>query len=317
MDPDSTLESDMRSHLVLFAFASACSSGPSHVAKPAPTIVVVESGAEPRLRLHYDPEPGLVEKVETGTKLRVSNTSTNTTLDTGTTTADVPTIIMRGRLEVTGRSRSGDALVSYAIDDVSALDDLIDPRMRKAVEVIKREVKDARATWRLLPTGEVADVNLEAPNATTPPRELSNSVHHLFVRFPEADIGVGAIWQIEYQDTLSGVTWTQKTTYTLRALTDGQATVDVSVAMRAQPQDLSVEPNATTKLTSGEGTASGQAIVPRRGLVASGSSQSANEVNLLIVRGRLRVSSVLRTETFSSVKRIDNAAASQPAAPTI
>lgn len=301
----------------LFISMGGCSAR-SDVAKPTPSIEVIEPGAEPRQRLRYEPAPGLSEEVETSTKVRVSNIFTNTTLETGQRNADFPTSVIRGRLQVTGLSREGHALVSFAVEDVRSLDDVVDPRMRQMVDAQAQRLKGARSTWRLLPNGELLDIKVEMPNAPAAMRNrisvLSDAFDEMFVRFPEADVGVGAIWQIESQRKVSGVTWKRKATYTLRELTDGQAIVDVSVAMRAPSQELRVEPNATTTLKSGEGTASGQAFVPRRGLVISGSSQTTTEANFLIVRRRLRITSTLRTELFSSVKRID--AAPQPTSST-
>jgi hypothetical protein len=296
---------------VLVALATACSSSAGHIAQPAPTIVVLEAGAEPRQRLRYEPAPGLTGEVETSTKIRIESTFTNTTLDTGHRNADFPTSIIRGRLQVTGRSPEGNALVSFTVEDVRTLEDVVDPRMRKLVEAQAHWFEKARWTWRLLPTGEVRDVHVEMPNAPESARDrssaLSDPFDEMFVRFPEADIGVGAVWQVESQRRMSGVTWKNKATYTLRELTDDQAIVDVSVALRAPSQDLRVEPNATMTLKSGDGTATGQAYVPRRGLVTSGSFQTTTEANFLIVRRRLRISSTVRTETISAVKRIDAA----------
>ena len=286
-----------RFSLAAAVWVVACSSRPGHVSRPTPTIVVIEPGAEPRQRVRYEPAPGLVERIETSAKVRITNNFTNTVLQDGRRVADYPTIITRGRLEVTGRSPEGDALVSFATEDVHTLEDVVDPKLRRAVNAQLWRYKGARGTWRLLPTGQIEDVKIE------PPIEIP--IKEMFVQFPDADIGVGAIWQIESEITVDSVTWIGKATYTLRELTDGQAVVDVSVARRAPSQDLRVEPNLTTKLTSGTGTISGLAFVPRRGLVLSGSFEGTSEANFLIVQGHLRISSTLRTETFSSTKRIE------------
>jgi hypothetical protein len=290
-------------------FVCGCSARADSVAKPVPTVVVLEPGAEPRQRLRYEPAPGLAEEVETSTKLRITNTFTNTVLETGQRSADYPTSVIRGRLQVTGQSAEGHALVSFAVEDVRTLGDVVDPRLRQRVDEELHRLRGVQAAFRLLPTGELADVKVDAPNASQEIRErvssLASSLDEMFVRFPEADIGIGATWQIETHSTISGVKWTKKATYQLRELTDGQATVDVSVAMRAASQALRVEPNRTTTLESGEGTTSGQAFVPRHGLVTSGSSQTTTEASLLIVDRHLRISSTVRTEMLSAVKRLD------------
>jgi hypothetical protein len=280
---------------------------------------VLEPGAEPRQRVRYEPAPGLVEELETSTKVRVSNTFTNTTLNTGQRLADMPTYVIRGRLQVTGLSPEGHTLVSFAVEQARTLEDVVDPSIRRRADAQLLRLKDAHATWQLLPSGELTNVHVDMPDAPSATRDrlsaISDSFDEMFVRFPEADIGVGAIWQIESEMKTSGVIWTRKATYTLRGLTDGQAIVDVSVAMRAGSQTLRVEPKATTRLTSGEATTSGQVLVPRHGLVVSGSSTSTTETNFLIIRGRLRISSTLRSEAYSSAQRIgpaNDAAARTP-----
>lgn len=299
----------MKLYAVLVALASACSSSAGHVAMPTPTIVVLERGAEPRQRLRYEPAPGLVEELELDTKIRVTNRITNTALETGKLAVDLPTSIITGRLQVTGQSPEGQALVSWAVEDVRTLEDAADPPMLRLVATQIRGLRGSHASWRLMPSGELADIKLDMPNMPEAMRArastLSDSFDAMFVRFPDAYIGVGATWQIESQFRSAGVNWVRKATYTLRELTDQQAIVDVSVAMRAPSQDLRVEPNRTTTLKSGEGTVSGQVFVPRQGLVASGSIQAATEASFLIVSRHLRISSTLRTEIITAVKRID------------
>lgn len=294
----------------------SCSSTARRIARPTTTVVVLEAGAEPRQRLQYDPPPGVVEEIETTTKVRVARAFTNTRMNTGYSIAALPTMIIRGRLHVTGRSANGHALVSFAVDDVRTLDDIVDPAPRQIVDGRTHGLKNARVRWRLLPTGEVADITVDLPNTPNATRDrvlaLAGLFEEMFVRFPEVDLGVGAIWRVESNVTTLGVTWTRRASYTLRALTDGQAVVDVSVTMAASSQDLRVEPNATTTFTSGTGTIHGQAFVPRSGLIISGSSQATIESNFSTVRRRARIKSTVRTENISSTKRIDSNVRSAP-----
>jgi hypothetical protein len=186
---------------------------------------------------------------------------------------------------------------------------VVDPHVRQQVDAEVQRLRGAHATMRLTPTGQVADVKVDVPNAPRAQQErvarVASSFDEMFVQFPEADIGVGGTWQIETHSTIAGVKWTKKATYTLRELTDDQATVDVSIAMRAASQALRVEPNATTTLESGEGSTTGQAFVPRHGLVTPGSSQTTTETSFLIVNRHLRISSTVRSEALSAIKRMD------------
>jgi hypothetical protein len=98
------------------------------------------------------------------------------------------------------------------------------------------------------------------------------------------------------------VRWNRVATYRLVALTESTATVDVSISMRAGSQPIRVEPNATTRLTSGKSSVTGQLVIPLHGVVATGSLQQTSELSLQSVRRLLRVQSTTRTESQLTVR---------------
>jgi hypothetical protein len=63
---------------------------------------------------------------------------------------------------------------------------------------------------------------------------------------------------------------------------------------------LSVEPNAVTRVTSGRVDETAELIIPLRGLAPTVTSQTTSELDLSIVRGHLRITTSVQTESWSS-----------------
>ena len=297
-----------RERVLVLAIAVGCGSQAPHVAKPEPSITVVDVGAEPRRLLRYELTPDATERMELTSKIRMRTAFTNTVLETGQSSADFPTIKNVNLIMVTSLGADGLASVRSEVENITVLDDVVDPALRARTEADVAQLKGSRVSWRMTPSGRISDVAVEAPNASPSRRNrlsnLADAVRETSVMFPAAAIGIGATWQVTSEHSSAGVTWNRTATYRLKALTDSSATIDAQFVMRAPSQALSVEPNASTKLTSGTSNANGELIVPLRGLVATGSAQGTSEMNLLIVRGRLRITSTVQTETLLSVKPV-------------
>lgn len=303
------LEQHRATALVFFALVSGCGgSQRSSSAQAEPTIKVLDAGAEPRQRLRYELTERVPERMEMSFKLRMNGAYTNTVLETGHRSADFPTIKNTARIEVTALGADGTATVNSIVEDVVVLDDFVDPMIRKMVDVEVKAMKGWQGSWHMTPSGRISNVTASVPNAPAAARaRLSNVADTLrenFVIFPEQVVGVGASWQVTSQYVVSGVTWERTTTYRLKALTDSAATVAAQSSMHADPQALSVEPNATIRLTSATSSASAELVVPLHGLVATATSQGTSEMNLLIVRGHLRLVSSVQTEAIGSVRPI-------------
>jgi len=297
-----------RERVLVLAIAIGCGSKPLHVTKPEPSITVVDVGAEPQRLLRYELTPDATERMEMTFKIRASTAFTNTVLETGQSSADFPTIKNVTLIKVTSLGADGLASVRSEVENITVLDDVVDPALRTRTQAEVAQLKGSRVSWRMTPSGRISDVAVDAPNASPSARHrlstFADAVRETSVIFPVAAIGIGATWQVTSEHSSAGVTWNRTVTYRLKALTDLSATIDVQFVMRAPSQALSVEPNASTKLTSGTSSANGELIVPLRGLVATGSAQGTSEMNLLIVRGRLRITSTVQTEMQSSVKPV-------------
>lgn len=273
-----------------------------------PTIKVLDAGAEPREHLRYDFRAHSPERMELTFKLRVNSAYTNTVLETGHRSADFPTIKATARVEVSALNADGTATVSSIVDEVAVVDDFVDPAIHAIVDVEVKAMKGSQSSWRISPSGRISHATASAPNASAEVRahlaNVADTMRENAVIFPEQVVGVGASWQVTSQYLLFGVAWERTTTYSLKALSDTSATVEEQTSMRADSQALRVEPRATTRLTSASSNATAELVVRRHNLVASATSHGTSEMNLLIVRGNLRLVSSVQTEAISSVRPI-------------
>jgi len=307
----------MRLHLAalasgFYAFLAGCGGSQRSSGHVEPTIQVLDAGSEPRQRLHYDLAENASERMELTFKLRINSAYTNTVLETAHRSADFPTIKNTVRIEVTDIGADGTMTVNSIVEDVAVLDDVVDATMRKTVEVEANAMRRWQRSWRMTRSGRISDIKASAPNDSAAARaQLSNvveTVRESAVIFPDQPLGVGARWQVTSRYVASGVTWERATTYRLKALTDLAATVDAKISMHADSQPLSVEPNATTRLTSATSNASAELVVPLHSLVATATSHGTSEMNLLVVRGHLRFASSVQTEAISSMRPVTAAA---------
>lgn len=271
-----------------------------------PTIKVLDAGAEPRQHLHYELTPHVPERVELTFRLRVDGAYTNTVSGTGHRSAEFPTIKSTVRIEVAALDADGIATVNSIVEDVAVLDGVVDPTIHRMVDVEVKAMKGWQGSWRMAPSGRISDVAASAPNGPARSRlvNVADTMRGNAVMFPDQAVGVGASWQATSRYVLSGVTWDKTTTYRLKALTDSSATVDAETSMRADPQALRVEPNASTRLTSATANATAELVVPLRSLVATATSRGTSEMNLLFVWGRSRLTSSVQTENISSSRPI-------------
>lgn len=246
-----------------------------------------------------------MEHVELELKVRSTSATTNTVLETSRRVFDAPTVRQIVRLEVSAIMPNGDALVSATTESATVLDDVIDPRVRDRIEAELAVSQRTRQSWRMRPSGTIADVVTRHPRLQGAAlARFSNlgDMHEISPILPDTPVGIGASWEVRAQTSLAGIRWERAETSRLTALTDSTATIERQVTLTAPSQALSVEPNATTRLTSGTITATASLVVPLRGLAVTGTSHAVTEANLLVVRGHLRISSAVQNEVQMTLR---------------
>jgi hypothetical protein len=146
----------VRCGFTIVALIAACAGTPRVVEAPA-TVTVLEAGAEPRQRVRYELAAHVPERRELTIKSRLSLKFVNTVLENGQRDVDAPTMTVVDRLEVTGFTPTGDALVAGEVVDASVGDDVVDPAIRSRAVASIAALKGRREVWRMAPSGATFD----------------------------------------------------------------------------------------------------------------------------------------------------------------
>jgi hypothetical protein len=269
-----------------------------------PQVVILDAGAEPRQVVRYELPEHVAERVQYDVKLRSTTTYTNTVLETGRIEGNYPTVRTVARLEVTGHTPSGEAVVSSEIAQVSALEEVIDPALQRRVADEKALMTGVRSSWRLTTSGYASGFSVEKPGATRETNERLAALADTLGRapmFPDAAIGVGARWQVTSMHASGGIEWSRTATYVLAARSDDSVTLQATIEMRAGSQPVTIEPNASVRLTSGTSHTTADLVVPLHGLVDSATAHTTDQLGFSIVRRRQRITSTVQTETSTRV----------------
>lgn len=279
---------------------AACGGGVAALTPMAPVVDVSGAGSHPRRVVTIGLTSGTVEWVELDSKLRVDAAITDTTLDTHRRAIDFPTIRNRVRLEVMNADAGG-GVVAFEVESSEVLDDVVDGRVRAAVSAELGASKGLRGTYRVARDGTVSDVVLAAgPDRRAPElrQRWTTALQDSGAVFPAQPIGVGAVWRVRSRVKIEGTLWHRVVTYTLRDLDARRATVRVVAEMHAPSQALRVEPTATSQLSSGKASTTGEIDVPLTAVARALRLTGTMELNVLVTQRRLRISSSVRNETW-------------------
>lgn len=259
-----------------------------------PVVTVTSVGAEPRVLLRYEHVAGLSERVQISIKLRTQQQYENTVMEQGTRALDFPTVQLTGTMRVDDVAADGSAGLTFAIEDAQVLDDVVDPRVRRALEARTAALRGTSQRWRRAANG--------AERYDDVPSELADALQDSGLRFPDVAVGVGATWQVRSAYASNGVRWLAVATLTVRDLTPTAVTVDGVVELSADEQTISAEPNATTVLTSGRGRSALHAVIPLRGVAAACDANRRVELELLVTRKALRVKARTTVESVFAIR---------------
>lgn len=269
-----------------------CACGSTVRIPASPTLSIVDRGAEPRQLLRFAPIPGTTERAEVTIKQRLRTAYTNTVLEDGRTDVDQPSMRLIGPVVTENVSAAG-AKITFTIETAEVLDDVVDARARPQVEAAAKGMVGSAVVWRRAANGATEPIAVPAALGS----ELFGDP-----TFPDEPVGIGASWRVTKAFTSSGVRFRAVMTYRLRDLMPSQVTLDLETDLVAPEQALSVEPNASVHLTSATGRGTGHAVIPLHSAIATSSVQWTVELNLKIVRGRLRVTSSQTLERVQSLR---------------
>ena len=265
-----------------------------------PHLELTSSGAEPREVIRFQATTNTTERAELTLKLRTRTTFENTVLEQGRTDVDFPAVRVGGPMTVTEASPNGDAAITFVIDEVELLDDVVDPRMRAAMVARTEALRGIQVSWRRAPDGAITPI---AGSAKEEWQDIAEGLAAAAIRFPLEPIGIGATWRVSSTFQAGEVRGLRVVTYHLRDRDDATVTIDAETELRAGDQALSTEPNATKHLRSARGSGTLHGVVALHGVIAESQAQTRLELDVLITQRHLRVQSTVAIETIFSTAR--------------
>ncbi|RMB78643.1 hypothetical protein AYK61_02160 [Rhodococcus sp. SBT000017] len=222
----------------------AASSNEVTIAVTPTTTTVVDPGAEPRRVLAFDTSDSEEQNVDLTTTSTVSQqidsgapqdfSSPELTVPLSASTSDT----VPDDDAATGATRSVELTIGAATSPDEGLTDALSASEGSSARLATTD-SGAITALHITP----ADAALDTARAAIE-RSLNAAVYRS-VDFPDAEVGVGAVWTVD-QQVLSGITLNQRTTVTLRALDGDRATLDVAITQTPE--------STTWNLPDGAGT---------------------------------------------------------------
>lgn len=208
------------------------------------TTTVVDPGAEPRRVLAFDTADTDSQNIDLTTTSTVQQqidvgaaqdfSSPELTVPLSASTADaVPEDDAS-----TGATRSIDLTIGAATSPDEGLTDALSASEGSTARLAATE-SGAITALHITP----ADAALDTARAAI--ERSFNAAVYRSVAFPDAEVGVGAVWTID-QQVLSGITLNQRTMVTLRALDGDRATVDIAITQTPESPVWDLPDNSGT-----------------------------------------------------------------------
>ena len=208
------------------------------------TTTVVDPGAEPRRVLAFDTADADAQNIDLTTTSTVQQqidvgaaqdfSSPELTVPLSASTADA----VPDDDASTGATRSIDLTIGAATSPDEGLTDALSASEGSTARLAATE-SGAITALHITP----ADAALDTARAAI--ERSFNAAVYRSVAFPDAEVGVGAVWTID-QQVLSGITLNQRTTVTLRALDGDRATVDIAITQTPESPVWNLPDNSGT-----------------------------------------------------------------------
>ena len=222
----------------------AAASNEVTIAVTPTTTTVVDPGTEPRRVLAFDTADSDEQNVDLTTTSTVSQqidngvpqdfSSPELTVPLSASTSDTVT----DDDAATGATSSIELTIGAATSPDEGLTDALSASEGSTARLATTD-SGAITALHITP----AEAALDTARAAIE-RSLNAAVYRSVV-FPDAEVGVGAVWTVD-QQVLSGITLNQRTTVTLRALDDDRATLDVAITQTPESTTWNLPDDAGT-----------------------------------------------------------------------
>jgi len=223
----------------------------------APTVELLDDGAQPRTELRLQLAAGTSTTAEISTTIKLTQRTGGRSR-----TVDTPEISIETTVKVASVATDGSATIDVEYGDSKVADD--DSFSEEQLDQVRDSldsIEGITGTFTVTPTGAASNADYQVPpdaDATVRSmiEQLGGQTSRLTVPFPDEAVGEGARWRAKQEVELNGATINQTATYTLKSRTDDDITLGVQVRQRADDQVLS-SAQGTADLVRHRGTGKG------------------------------------------------------------
>lgn len=234
---------------------------------------LLDPGAEPRQVLRLEFAEGEEISFRTVSDLDVTQVSGDQEQ-----VVDTPGVIQTATLTIDSVHLGGaEAAISFEITGASVFPDGRFPEQTvNEMNLGLASLVGIGGSGRIADTGEVLSFEYgytgDSESVQSTLDQLAGQIESLTPSFPTEPVGLGARWEVDTAAQVSGVAFSQVTTYELTDMSEGTIDYTSTVTQTAEPQDLDLPDTENARLTSYSGAGEGSGVFMLTSLVASGTT---------------------------------------------
>lgn len=248
-----------------------------------PKVELLAPGAEPREALRFTIKRGAKQSLEMIMTMGMN-------MEVGGAKNAVKMPPMRNVMDITANTVDGETIgMAFVLTHADVIESPgIDPNVSAAMKSALSGIVGLKGTGTVTNRGINLGMKLEIP-ASAPPQVkqtmagAKDAMSKMSAPLPEAPVGLGGRWKVTQTLTQNGMTFVQTSTYAITAMKGKLIDLDVTVALKAEPQDMQL-PGVPTKVHLSQFSGSGR-----------GTTQISLD-QLVPVKAIVRVSTKMRSE---------------------
>jgi hypothetical protein len=206
----------------------------------APTLTLIEKGAEPRRALRMTAKPGDTQRIILSQRMHMEQ------MMNGMRMPSMPMPVTEFQLAIEVERVDDDGTIHYTgtYGKVEVKDEPgVDPNMRRMMEQSMQAIAGVTVAGAVTERGFIHSFELDADHVRDPMmRQILQGLRSAFEQsslpLPEEPVGVGAKWKTESTITAQGMTMDMVSNITLEELAESGFDLGVELTMSAEEQPL-------------------------------------------------------------------------------
>ena len=206
----------------------------------APTVTMIDQGAEPRQQLRFKVAKGDSQKVDMTMRLSMNIDMPGMAIPE----TKLPATKMVMGVNITDVTESGDARWEMTVLSADVVDDpSVNPMVVSAARDALKGITDFKG-WALITNrGFVKEADISIPDGIDAQMKqmmesTRQSLDQLTAPLPEEAVGVGAKWRVEQVISQQGMTIQQEAVYTVTKIEGNRVHAEVKLTQHGDPQKV-------------------------------------------------------------------------------